>query len=371
MINLNENSLIFLIILVLLMFVFGIYIYIKNKTNKTNTTSLQPTTLIDEMTVKNLSNNLSPIINYSINDKYKNNILPDVNNSLLSNYDRISSCFVVKFIQNNLNPEKISSIKNLSDFSSICSRIFLIDNNLLFCYNDKQISAIDAINNNIDQNILHINDIIKYVKTNFKDDDKFIKSDYIDPKTNKMTKFYKYSYDFSEEENNLIENFIYSITFLIKISDSIFYALQNYYLNIITNNPIENKDLYNKFNKNFKYEADCISQKILNSNNIKNYSFIKNINNDQDYNNNYKLTNDIIQNIMNNGTESTYIKDNNSGCKETQLMAINKILEKLQSEKVEKIDIEKLLLYVLNNFNFGSYNEFSASDIVKINGYVN
>ena len=26
---------------------------------------------------------------------------------------------------------------------------------------------------------------------------------------------------------------------------------------------------------------------------------------------------------------------------------------------------------VLNNFNFGSYNEFSASDIVKINGYVN
>ena len=124
MINLNENSLIFLIILVLLMFVFGIYIYIKNKTNKTNTTSLQPTTLIDEMTVKNLSNNLSPIINYSINDKYKNNILPDVNNSLLSNYDRISSCFVVKFIQNNLNPEKISSIKNLSDFSSICSRIY-------------------------------------------------------------------------------------------------------------------------------------------------------------------------------------------------------------------------------------------------------
>lgn len=367
MTKVKKQFLIFLQVLVILIFVFGLYVFNKNK-NRESTTTNNPkiSAYVDEKTIEKLSNSLTPFIDNSMNIKYKYTILPDINNLLKTNYNRIATCFVKKFINNNISIEQIYSIKNNKDFENICNKIFPVDNKL-FCYNDKQISAIDAIIQYIDQDILDINLIIEYIKNNIKDDDNFIDSEYIDPNTNEITKKYKYGYNFTSNENEILKKFIEYIKFSDKISDAIFYSLQKYYLNIITQNqPIENKDLYNNFNKNFKYVSNCTAEKILNKNNIKNYSFNKS-NNEEDYEKNFNLTNKIINDIMENGILSNYIKDVDI-CKELQLTALNRILEKL---KFEKIDIKKLLLYVYNNFNFAPYTEFSENDKKKINDYNN
>jgi len=366
-----KKNIIFLIVLIILIFIFGIFIFNRDRGRNilSTTTTYNPKIpiYVDEKTIEKLSNSLTPIIDNSINKKYKYTILPDFNNLLKTNYNRIASCFIKKFINNGINVEQIDLIKTIDNFENICARVFLQDNNLLFCYNDKQISAIDAIIQNIDQNNLDINVIIEYIKNNIKDDNNFINSDYIDPNTNKMTNMYIYGYDFTNDENKLLTNFINSIKFSDKISDAIFYALQKNYLNIITKNqPVENKDLYNNFNKNFKYVSNCTTEKIINKNNIKNYSFNKS-NGEKDYQENFDLTNKIINDIMTNGISSEYIKDVNI-CKEIQLTAINRILEKLN---FESIDIKKLLLYVYNNFNFGAYTEFSEDENKKINDFNN